>query len=513
MAHSHRTTPATVRANHGVSLVEAMVALLVMSLGMLALAGVQSTLRTNGDLSRQRAEAARIASEEIEQLRLFATINPVAGETNPSWSALAARTVSGYTLPGSTNNATYDINRKVTVTAGRHLVAQVDVTWVDQTNATRTVVLDTVVAGIEPILSAMVARPAPAQAFSRRSGRHTSIPEGAKDVGDGYSGFKPRELGGMVWWFNNLNGTVITVCTGVSTATTDLTSSDRSGSGCETLSVPGQLVSGAVRFNFRNALASLGGGQSVYKPSGTTGVVAWVFDDASPRVQRVCTGSSLAGVATSALTTAILSGAGVTCTSPTSALTIAPYTGGSTLLAADSDNPHWPALNLAVGMPTGDNVARLAECQVADDTPATSNQAAAVDHVSYFCLVRASDTTGWGGRLDLTPRAYRDDIVWPLSQYRVCRYTTDIASSTRGDPDPMGQYTANINHPYSYCRVTSTGATPSSCLVANRVKGNLINQNFLVIDVGQACPTDSPVDAASGNLVNSNTQPHRPLSR
>ncbi len=512
MAHTLRAATTAIRANHGVSLVEAMVALLVMSLGMLALAGVQSTLRTNGDISRQRAEAARIASEEIEQLRLFATINPVAGETNPSWSALAARTVSGYTLPGSTNNVTYDINRKLTVTAGRHLVAQVDVTWVDQTNATRTVVLDTVVAGIEPILSSMVAQPAPALAFSRRSGRHASIPEGAKDVGD-YSGFKPRESGGTVWWFNNLNGTVTTVCTGVSTATTDLTGSDRSGSGCETLSVPGQLVSGAVRFNFRNALASLGGGQSVYKPSGTAGRVAWVFNDASPRVQQVCAGGALAGVATSALTTAILSAAGVTCTSPPSALTIAPYSGGSTLLAADSENPHWPALNLTVSMPTGDNVSRLAECLVADDTPATSSQAAAVDHVSYFCLVRASDTTGWGGRLDLTPLAYRDDIVWPLSQYKVCRYTTDIASSTRDDPDPLGQYTANVNHPYSYCRVTSIGATPSSCLVANRVKGNLINQNFLVIDAGQACPTDSPVNAASGNLVNSNSQPHQPLSR
>jgi hypothetical protein len=446
-------------------------------------------------------------------LRLFATVNPVAGEANPSWSALSARTVSGYTLPGSTNNTTYDVNRKLTFTAGRHLVAQVDVTWVDQSNTTRTVWLDTVVAGIEPILSAMVVRPAPALAFSRRSGRHASIPTAAKDVGDGYSGFKPSESGGAVWWFNNLNGSVTTVCTGVSTATTDLSSSDRSAGGCTDLSVPGQVVLGVVRFNFRNALVALGGGQSAYKPSGSAGRVAWVFDDAGARVQRVCSGSPLAGVATSALTTAILSDAGVTCTSPTGALSIAPYAAGSALAAADSEDPNWPALNLAVYMPTGDNVSRLAECLVADDRPLTSIQAVAVHGVNYACLVRASDTTGWGGRLDITPQSFRDDTIWPLSQYRVCRYTTDIASSTREDPDPLGQYTANINHPYSYCRTTSIGVTPSACLATNRVKGNLINQNFLVIDASQACPTDSPVDAAGGNLVNSNTQPHQPLSR
>ncbi len=56
----------------GVSLIEALVALVVMTFGTLAVLGVQSTLRMNGDTARQRAEAVRIAQETIERRRSFA---------------------------------------------------------------------------------------------------------------------------------------------------------------------------------------------------------------------------------------------------------------------------------------------------------------------------------------------------------------------------------------------------------------------------------------------------------
>ena len=43
----------------GISLVEALVAMLVMSFGMLAIVGLQATLRLNADVAKQRAEAVR----------------------------------------------------------------------------------------------------------------------------------------------------------------------------------------------------------------------------------------------------------------------------------------------------------------------------------------------------------------------------------------------------------------------------------------------------------------------
>ena len=68
------------RRIRGVSLVEALVALAVMSIGMLALVGVQSTMRLNSDLAKQRTEATRIASEEIERMRSFISLGAVNGQ-------------------------------------------------------------------------------------------------------------------------------------------------------------------------------------------------------------------------------------------------------------------------------------------------------------------------------------------------------------------------------------------------------------------------------------------------
>ena len=45
----------------GVSLVEAIVAMAVMAFGMMAIVGLQTTLRQNSDIAKQRSEAVRIA--------------------------------------------------------------------------------------------------------------------------------------------------------------------------------------------------------------------------------------------------------------------------------------------------------------------------------------------------------------------------------------------------------------------------------------------------------------------
>lgn len=89
-------------AARGVSLVEALVAMAVMSIGMLALVGVQSTLRMNGDLARQRTEATRIASEEIERVRSFTSLAAVPGAPGMSYDEIDSRTVDNYQLPDGT---------------------------------------------------------------------------------------------------------------------------------------------------------------------------------------------------------------------------------------------------------------------------------------------------------------------------------------------------------------------------------------------------------------------------
>lgn len=65
--------------DRGVSLIEALVALAVMAFGMLGVVGMQSTLRFNSDVSKQRSEAVRIVQETVEQRRNFSTISALAG--------------------------------------------------------------------------------------------------------------------------------------------------------------------------------------------------------------------------------------------------------------------------------------------------------------------------------------------------------------------------------------------------------------------------------------------------
>ena len=68
--------------SRGVSLIEALVALAVMAFGLLGVVGMQATLRFNADVSRQRAEAVRMAQEQMENMRSFGVLSGAALPTD-----------------------------------------------------------------------------------------------------------------------------------------------------------------------------------------------------------------------------------------------------------------------------------------------------------------------------------------------------------------------------------------------------------------------------------------------
>ena len=198
--------------HRGVSLVEALVALAIMAFGMLSLIGVQATMRLNSDLAKQRSEATRIATEEIELLRRFTSIAPVANQPGISYEEIGNRTVDAYQPPGAIGNTTYSVVRRVsTVVEPKQKIVWVEVQWRDRTGTDQTVTMDSVISATDPALSGLLSVPARPSATNQRNGRHNNIPPAAVDQGNGTSRFVPPGAVGVVWYFNNLTGS-LSVC-------------------------------------------------------------------------------------------------------------------------------------------------------------------------------------------------------------------------------------------------------------------------------------------------------------
>ena len=419
--HSRRPAP-------GVSLVEALVALAVMSIGMLALVGVQSTMRLNSDLAKQRTEATRIASEEIETLRSFQSVPVVAGQPGISYDEIADRAVANYVPPGGIGNTSYRVVRNVTDLVGsQQKIVSVQVLWTDRTNQPQTVTLDSAISATAPTLGAVLVVPHRESPSSRRRGRHVSIPVDAVDQGDGSSRFVPPGSVGVAWYFNNLSG-VMQAC-------------DDLGASC----VLATLVSGTVRYHLADAATD------------------------------------------------------------------------STLDGADAERPQGPARNLAPGpgamaMVSAVNGAALTCYAASFDAAAL----AAGPPVHYVCAVTAADVSGWGGQINPVPVNADSSLVVfanDAANVRACRYTPDLPSTddlgtTANEADPNGEFIANADHPKKYCmeRPRNAGEGGLAC-TGKRVQGNLINQNFLLIQGDRSCPSET---GGTDPLINGNTQQHLP---
>jgi Tfp pilus assembly protein PilV len=203
----------------GVSLVEALVALAVMSIGLLGVVGMQATLRTNAEVSRQRSEAVRMAQEKVESLRAFSKLDgAVSGELDYA----DILTSSAEDVTPSSGRASATFRRTVTVTGptagGAALkTVTVQVRWwdrrADSTDLAdpniQQVTLHTTIARVDPILSAGLGIPTNRSATQRPGGRNIVIPPDAiTPTGSATSNFTPPGGGGVTWVFDNATGEI-----------------------------------------------------------------------------------------------------------------------------------------------------------------------------------------------------------------------------------------------------------------------------------------------------------------
>ena len=220
----------------GVSLIEALVAMAVMGFGMLGVLGLQSSLRGNADVSKQRSEAVRIAQETIETARAFSVLGVTGGAA--AYDSVVSTGPTDITPAGS--NATFSLQTTVTnlpaagneavVAPHKQLVATVS--WVDRNGETQMVRLATMISATAPETAAALSAPADASPIQQPSGRNPVIPQQAVNLGNGTSSFVPPGAStGVAWTFNNTTGYITQVCT--SSTCTDF---------------QGRLISGYVNF-------------------------------------------------------------------------------------------------------------------------------------------------------------------------------------------------------------------------------------------------------------------------
>lgn len=234
---------ATSASQRGVSLVEAIVAMAVMAFGMLAIVGLQSTLRQNADVAKQRSEAVRIAEQAIEEWRGYSVMPTTAGLK--AYDDLALGALPDVPLSGT--NANYTLRQTVTAFAPGLKSLRAEVSWVDRAGQPQSIVLNTIIAAADPALSGRLTMAPGGGAALPPQGRHAAIPVVAKDLGGGLSGYKPPAPGGaVVWVFNNLTGVIVGVCNSVVTGQASLSAADVASCSNNANGLP---LSGFVRFS------------------------------------------------------------------------------------------------------------------------------------------------------------------------------------------------------------------------------------------------------------------------
>ena len=191
----------------GFTLVEVLVALIVLAFGMMAIAGFQLSLSSNSDLAKQRTEATRLAQERIEQMRSFEQIESATGKF--AYADLA----SGSDTPATTSNTTYTRTWTLSGTpADLWRRATVSVAWTDRSNEVNTVVVDSVIARADPADQGAMALPAvPGGTQRSPAGRplDARVPVPSISIGGGRSilGF-----GGEWLVFNDATAEVTALC-------------------------------------------------------------------------------------------------------------------------------------------------------------------------------------------------------------------------------------------------------------------------------------------------------------
>ncbi len=223
--HAPSRPPAHARARlappqRGFSLIEALLAFAITSIGLFGLFATQSMLARSADVAKQRTEAARLAQEQLEILRAYTAIDATSGQA--AWADLASSSDS------VTTNATFTRSWTLAGTATDPMRnASVSLNWTDRAGETHTISMSTVISQTDPANVGALGFPLPANTTLKRpKNRNINIPIPAVDLGNGKSVYQMSSVFAVV--FSNDSGYVVQKCSKIVLTAADL------ASGCNT---------------------------------------------------------------------------------------------------------------------------------------------------------------------------------------------------------------------------------------------------------------------------------------
>jgi type IV pilus modification protein PilV len=230
---AHRISMRVPHREAGFSIIEALISLLVVAFGLLAIASFQYTLSRASDVAKQRTEATRIAQREMDRLRSFGQRQSDGNLGDTRYTYVDDIVSGSQTLTGLTTNTTYTMNTTVGVppapaSGDRFRWVNIVVGWADRVGQQQSVQLASVISDGDPGDLGPLGVRRRTSSTLRPKNRNINVPYPAVNLATcptgsaGCSAFVPPP-GNVAYVFDNVTGNVIQSCTLTQYAITGLT--------------------------------------------------------------------------------------------------------------------------------------------------------------------------------------------------------------------------------------------------------------------------------------------------
>ena len=230
-----RSPRAALRKPCGVSLLEVLFSLLVLSLGVVGMGKLHRQLQAHADIARQRSEAVRLAHDEIEAQRLSGSTAPTSG----------SRTITD--VAGQRFNTVFHLNHEVDEANAMLPSTTVAITWQSREGSTQQAVLVSALSTHDPVLSGALSLVPSLRDALGGSAIANGVPSSAAHIDERRRAFKPTASATIAFVVDDVSAQVVEQCSGVpaEVASEDLRPEHLK----QCIEFKALLLSGTVRFS------------------------------------------------------------------------------------------------------------------------------------------------------------------------------------------------------------------------------------------------------------------------